>query len=62
MKITVQSHDDSDDDCIRSTFYTIVDGKNHRLAPCALGSKFTYLEIELEAKRLFGADVEIEYS
>jgi hypothetical protein len=61
MKITVQSHDDSDDDCKRDTYFTIVDGVNHLLAPCALGSWYTHLEIVERAKTLFGDDVEIEY-
>jgi len=62
MKITVNSYDDSDDDCRRDTFYTVVDGKEYCLAPCALGTYRNWLEIQEEAKRLFGEDVEIEFA
>ena len=61
MKITVTSYDDSDDDCKRDTYVTVVDGEEHCLAPCALGNEFTYREIETRARELFGEDVEIEY-
>ena len=59
MKITVTSYDDSEPDCKRDTYITVVDGKEILLAPCALGSYYTYLEIVERAKELFGNDVEI---
>lgn len=62
MKIIVTSYDDSEPDCKRDTFVTMVDGKEYVLAPCALGSYYTHLEIVERAKSLFGKDVEIEYT
>lgn len=63
MKIKVQSYDDSEEDCRRETFYTVVDGKEYLLAPCALpSSEYTFREIEEKARELFGADVEITYA
>jgi len=61
MKITVTSYDDSEPDCKRDTYITVVDGKEHLLAPCALGSYWTHLEILERARELFGEDVEVEY-
>ena len=62
MKIKVQSYDDSEEDCRRETYYTVVDGREHVLAGCALGSYYTFLEIQENARRLFGEDVEIDLS
>ncbi len=59
MKIILHSEDDSDDDCRRDTFFAIVDGKRHYLAACALGTKYTWLEIQERARKIFGQDVEI---
>jgi hypothetical protein len=57
--IVVQSYDDSEEDCKRETYYTVVDGKEYLLAPCSLGSYYTYLEILAEIDKLFGKDVDI---
>lgn len=62
MKINVLSYDDSDSDCRRETYYTMVDGKEILLAPCALGSYYTFLEIQETARKIFGADVELDLS
>lgn len=62
MKINVLSYDDSEEDCRRETYYTMVDGKEILLAPCALGSYYTFLEIQKEARKIFGADVELDLS
>lgn len=59
MRIVLESYDDSEEDCKRDTFFTVVDGKEHCLAPCSLGSWWTWLEIQEKARQLFGADVEI---
>jgi len=61
-KITVTSYDDSEPDCKRDTYVTMVDGKEYCLAACALGGEDTYREIEELARKLFGDDVEIDYS
>jgi hypothetical protein len=60
MKIILESYDDSEEDCTRNTFVTRVDGKEYCLAPCSLGSWWTWLEIQESARKFFGADVEIE--
>jgi len=62
MKITVTRYDDSEPDCTRHTYTTVVDGKEYCLAACALGSEYTFRDIEETARELFGSDVEIEYS
>jgi len=62
MKIKVLSYDDSEDDCRRETYYTLVNGREVLLAPCALGSYYTFLEIQEKARSLFGADVELDLS
>lgn len=60
MQIKVLSYDDSEEDCRRETYYTVVDGKEVLLAPCALGSYYTFLEIQANARKLFGDDVELD--
>jgi hypothetical protein len=60
--ITVYSTDASEPDCLRSDYHTVVDGKEHLLTWCALGSYYTHLEIVEAAQRLFGADVVVEYA
>lgn len=62
MKINVLSYDDSEEDCRRNTYYTMVDGKEVTLAACALGSYYTFLEIQEKARKVFGADVELDTS
>lgn len=62
MKITVTSYDDSEPDCKRDTYITVVDGVEHCLAPCALNSRWTFEGIEERARELFGDDVEVEYN
>lgn len=62
MKINILSYDDSEEDCRRETYYTMVDGKEVLLAPCALGSYYTFLEIQETARKIFGADVELDLS
>jgi hypothetical protein len=61
MKITVTRYWDGDDDCNRYTYVTKVNGKEHCLAPCALSGGLVESEIEERARKLFGADVEIEW-
>lgn len=61
MKIIIDSEDDSEEDCKRDTYFTVVEGKRYTLAPCALGSYYTYLEIVATAKKLFGDDVELSW-
>lgn len=61
MKITVTSYDDSDEDCRRETYVTIVDGKEYCLAACALAGFDTYDAIERKARVIFGKDVLVEY-
>ena len=62
MKITVTSYADSDEDCRRDTYVTVVNGKEYLLAPCALAGFDTYDEIEQRARNLFGENVEVVYS
>jgi len=62
MKIKIEGYEDGDDDCSRTTYYTMVDGKEVLLAPCALSGYYTFLEIQTKARKIFGADVELEFS
>ena len=62
MQIVIESHDASDDDCLRRTYTATVNGEEFWLAPCALGTKYTAREIMVEARKHFGADVEIDWN
>lgn len=62
MKIKVLSHDDSEEDCRRESYYTEATGERVYLSSCALGSYYTFLEIQEKARKLFGADVELDLS
>lgn len=62
MQIVLDSHDDSEEDCKRDSYFTEVNGKRHYLASCSLGSRWTVQEIILEARKLFGQDVEIDWN
>lgn len=61
QKIQVRSYPDGDEDCYRLTYYTLVDGKEKMLAPCALGlNEHIRAEITANVQKLFGADAEWE--
>lgn len=61
MQVQIEYYDDSEDDCMRTTFVGIdpESGKERLLAPCSLGSYYTYLEIVERAKAIWGEDVEL---
>lgn len=61
MKIQVYTYDASEEDCRRSDYCCRVAGKEYLLAGSALGSEYTLREVEEKARKLFGADVQIEY-
>ena len=59
MKVIVTWIDDSETHCRRTTYVTMVDGKEYVLAPSALSGPHTDREIVERAQALFGADVEV---
>jgi len=61
MKIKVYTVDASEDDCRRYDFCCRVDGKEYLLAGSALGGEYTRREVEENARKLFGADVQVVY-
>jgi len=61
MKIKITYLDASEEDCRRTDYVTYVNGKEFCLAASALGKEFTEREVERNARKLFGDDVEIEY-
>jgi hypothetical protein len=60
--IKVLSYDDSDEDCRRTTYFTVHEGKDVLLAPCSLDTVFTMEEIWDTAQQLFGNDVQIDWN
>jgi len=62
MQITLLSHDDSDDDCKRTAYYVEHEGEQVYLAHAALGTYWTWQEIQERARNKFGDDVEIVFA
>lgn len=58
MRIKVTGYED----CSRTTYITMVDGQEHLLAGCSLGSYYTYIKIIERARFLFGNDVILDLS
>jgi hypothetical protein len=61
MKIKITYLDASEEDCRRTDYVTYVNGKEYLLVACALGGKYTTIEVETAARKFFGDDVIINW-